>query len=316
MSPTDLHTLKTVAKNLAKSLKEIDYDPHKGLSHSASLNLAARGFGFENYNAAKAILSKEPSAITGQEQDPNEEYKKALHAIQAVGINEEDANELMVWYVQYLGYGQKKFHDTITSYIHEVKGRNIFSIDSFYAELFYLVLSDLQYFVPVRAQWIYSHYLIEEQKESEAIIRALKTGNFIDDVLAKSLRISTKELETAFSLYQMAGIELDETARVEFISSSKEKKRIYTYLSTIYDVMQSNAIMREDISNILQIDVKKVEKHLSMWKELDFDLVINGIHATPVPILEDYGQYSDGSYGFGFHRLFSRRVMRGGIAIS
>ncbi|QDF29935.1 glyoxalase superfamily protein [Halarcobacter anaerophilus] len=61
--PTTLHTnvsnIKSVAKNLAKNLEKMDFK----LSHSASLNLAAKSLGYENYNTYKALENSKSSTF-------------------------------------------------------------------------------------------------------------------------------------------------------------------------------------------------------------------------------------------------------------
>jgi len=66
---TNVHDIKTIAKNLASSLHK---DMNFKITHSAALNLASRSLGFANYNTYKATDELKYDTSYSKEQKPFE----------------------------------------------------------------------------------------------------------------------------------------------------------------------------------------------------------------------------------------------------
>jgi len=80
---TNVSDIKTVAKNLVRELKTMNFD----ISHSSALNLASRSLGYKNYQTYKAVSEnneiEEDEVFADYNPNYNEEYKqeawKVLH---------------------------------------------------------------------------------------------------------------------------------------------------------------------------------------------------------------------------------------------
>ncbi len=97
MNTNDLTTeeLKQHAKRIKKALSNMDID----ISHSSALNVASCGFGFDNFNTANAVLSKENSSNTHTNpQLNNEQIENATRMLLLKGFSIEEAQKGAVWF--------------------------------------------------------------------------------------------------------------------------------------------------------------------------------------------------------------------------
>lgn len=275
---TDIATLKTVAKNLGQSLKN-DYNTQ--LSHSATLNLAARAFGFENYNTAKASLEDSSSSL-------DISYEASYHLMRSIGVSDNDTHEIITWYKKYVDYGAEDMYQSINEVSEYITDSENSTVDEIYMSLWAMVIQDAYYFMTKSGKSVCNYSIADEPIDK--IVPELRRGDIAGPKQAAYYQMSVEELKNSINKAKYTGKNLSQTASAVLVSQN-ENEAFYELLKKI-DVIGSIGI--KDLEKIFK--VKDIDNELKRLTNTNIEILLNNKEKITEKAISQFGKHDNFTY--------------------
>lgn len=178
--------LKQNAKNLKSALAELGTE----ITHSTALNLASRGFGFENYNTVKAHFGKKSSGI--KEKLSAQQFKEKIYTANefkqymiSCGFSLEEAQDFVQWYKFHI-YPENIIDDGI---MEDINGETLQNLMILQYESF--IYSMCEHFCDKSAIENFENLMADyEQWKSEVATNIFKNKDFMSPKLATALGLT------------------------------------------------------------------------------------------------------------------------------
>lgn len=223
----DTTAIKTVATNITAALNEIQYDQERGLSRLAALNLAARAFGYKNYNTYKGTIKKAHTA------KQTEETQSLFQTLSSDSISPNDVEQFNRWINRYAPPALADFK-SIASKTADSEAGVYFHYLHIMNEIMISVLTFL-------TAYEVDHYEIETRIIDDIVFTDFVNERFVTEHLLSKINdmeiINTdlKALEYAFELVLRKGYHLRYDSHKFLFSNRPEISKMVTLNSIARD---------------------------------------------------------------------------------
>ena len=238
--------LKQNAKNLKSALADLGTE----VTHSTALNLASKGFGFENYNTAKAHFEKKCSDI--QKNLSEQQYVEKIYTsdefvqyMLTCGYSPIDARDFVQWYKLHI-YPDKIIDDGI---MEDINGETLQNLMISQYESF--IYSMCKHFCDKSAIENFENLMADyKQWEIDVAKNIFGNKNFITPSLAETLGLTYEQavekvhLERALRGYKDDG---KSSSALPLLADFNDELKIYQEL---YMTRKKNSIKRDPFSEI------------------------------------------------------------------